>query len=290
MARIEPITGKYIYVTVEGVEYRVYFEENGQGIPLVCQHTAGSSGLQYRHMLNDAEVTSRFRVIALDLPYHGKSVPPESIEWWKEEYKLHKKWFLDFHVEFCKALGLEKPVYIGSSMGGYLAPDLALERPDLYRAVIGCEAAMGPGKEGALAMQPFLNALHHPRINNDFKATTMYGMCGPKSPEKYKRETVFCYSAGAPAVFKGDLTYYMKEHDMNDGSARKIDTSRCAVYLLTGEYDPHCPPIQSQELVEQIKGATFAEMKGVGHFSMAEDYQTMRKYLLPVLDKIAGAK
>ena len=83
MARIEPVTGKYVYVEVEGVEYRIYFEENGEGIPLVCQHTAGSDNRQYRHLLNDPEVTSQYRVIAVDLPYHGKSLPPESIEWWK---------------------------------------------------------------------------------------------------------------------------------------------------------------------------------------------------------------
>ncbi len=85
MARIEPVTGKYIYVEVQGVEFRVYFEENGKGIPLVCQHTAASDARQWRYLLNDREITSLYRVIAMDLPYHGKSLPPESVEWWKEE-------------------------------------------------------------------------------------------------------------------------------------------------------------------------------------------------------------
>jgi hypothetical protein len=58
MARFEAITGKYVYITVQGVEYRVYFEENGKGIPLLCQHTAGAESLQWRHLMNDEEVTS----------------------------------------------------------------------------------------------------------------------------------------------------------------------------------------------------------------------------------------
>ena len=139
MARFESVTGKYVYFDVQGKEYRVYFEENGQGIPLVCQHTAGSDGRQWRHLMNDIDVTSLYRVVAFDLPYHGKSLPPESVEWWKEEYMLHKSFLFDFHTEFIRALGLERPVYIGCSMGGHLAPDLALERPDAYRAVIGVE-------------------------------------------------------------------------------------------------------------------------------------------------------
>ena len=40
MARQEPITGHYINIEVEGTEYRVYYEEAGQGIPLLLGHTA----------------------------------------------------------------------------------------------------------------------------------------------------------------------------------------------------------------------------------------------------------
>ena len=36
------------------------------------------------------EVTRDFRVIAYDLPYHGKSLPPEGKAWWAEEYRLTK--------------------------------------------------------------------------------------------------------------------------------------------------------------------------------------------------------
>ena len=63
MAKYAAITGKYIYVTVEGIEYRVYFEEAGTGIPIVCQHTAGSDGRQWRHLLEDPDLTKRFRFI-----------------------------------------------------------------------------------------------------------------------------------------------------------------------------------------------------------------------------------
>jgi len=84
MARVDPIIGRYMYLTIEGIEYRVYYEESGKGIPFICQHCAGSRGLEWRYMLNDADITSKYRVIVPDLPYHGKSLPPESVEWWKQ--------------------------------------------------------------------------------------------------------------------------------------------------------------------------------------------------------------
>ena len=35
--------GRYVYVPIEGVRYRIYFEEAGTGdLPMVLQHTAGA--------------------------------------------------------------------------------------------------------------------------------------------------------------------------------------------------------------------------------------------------------
>ena len=70
--KLEPIVGRYAHIDHQ----RIYFEEAGQGIPLVCLHTAGSDGRQYRGVLNDAAITRNFRVIAFDMPWHGKSSQP----------------------------------------------------------------------------------------------------------------------------------------------------------------------------------------------------------------------
>ena len=97
MARIcTEITGRYVYVTVQGVEYRVYYEEAGEGMPILCQHTAGSDGRQWRHLLEDPELTKEFRIIATDLPFHGKSLPPTEQAWWSERYSLNQAFLLDF--------------------------------------------------------------------------------------------------------------------------------------------------------------------------------------------------
>ncbi len=63
-ARLSPVTGHYVTIEVQGGEYKVFFLENGQGQPLVCQHTAGCQNDQWRDLLEDEEITSRYRVIA----------------------------------------------------------------------------------------------------------------------------------------------------------------------------------------------------------------------------------
>ncbi|MCM3332843.1 alpha/beta fold hydrolase [Kocuria palustris] len=81
MARISSVTGHYVTVDVDGLEYKVFYLENGTGQPLVCQHTAGCHNHQWRDLLEDEEITANYRVIAYDLPRHGKSDPPENTAW-----------------------------------------------------------------------------------------------------------------------------------------------------------------------------------------------------------------
>ena len=280
MANIEPITGRYIHVEVQGASYRVYFEENGKGIPLVCQHTASAEGLQWRHLLNDEKVTSRYRVISVDLPYHGKSLPPETLEWWKSEYKLTKSFFMDFHVAFSRALGLDRPVFMGCSIGGDIALDLAFAHPDSFRAVVafGC-AELTPGFD--------LVWWDHPRVGPHVKFADPFGAASPYAAEKCQREVGWVLGKSSPPVFRGDSYYYSVEHDLT-GKLDQIDTSRVAVYILAGEYDFAATPEMGRETAAKIRGAKYAEMKRMGHFCMAEDYEGFKEYLMPVLQEIAG--
>jgi pimeloyl-ACP methyl ester carboxylesterase len=280
MARFSPITGRYVHVPVDGLDHRVYFEEAGSGIPVLLQHTAGADGRQWRHLLEDSEITAHFRLIAHDLPYHGKSLPPEGVEWWTQEYKLTQAFFMKFMVALSRELELDRPVYMGCSMGGHLAGDLALHHPEDFRAVIGVEAALSSKGTDTL-----LTWFHHPRLSNDSKPSLMYTLMAPQSPEARKRETIWVYSQGAPPVFRGDLHYYSQEHDLTE-TADRIDTKKVAVYLLGGDYDWSAAPSDVKALADRVKGSSFAEMKGVGHFPMSENPDAFRRALMPILEEI----
>jgi pimeloyl-ACP methyl ester carboxylesterase len=276
------ILGRYVTLSLNGRSCRVYYESAGSGIPLICQHTAGTDGRQWRKLLEDDAVTSRFRVVVPDLPYHGKSLPPEGEPWWAEQYKLTTKYFEDFIVAIVDALDLGEPVYIGCSMGGHLAGDLAVDHPDRFRAVIGVEGAMEcHGPEDGLATH------FHPRVSKEFTAAMMYGLCSPTSPEAGKRETQWLYAQAGPFVHRGDLNYYVVDHDLT-ASASSIDTSRIPVYLMSGEYDWSARPEDVKRLADAINGSVLVSMPGIGHFPMSEDYPRFREHLLPVLDEIAA--
>jgi len=258
--------------------HRVYFEESGAGIPLVCLHTAGSDGRQWRHLLADEEFTKTFRIIAFDLPWHGKSNPPPS--WTGEEYRLTTARYTATVRAFCKALALEKPIVMGCSIGGRIVLNLAIDHAAEFRALIGLEAAdfQAPWYDTSW--------LHRPDVHGgEVCAALVSGLIAPQSPESSRRETLWADMQGGPGVFKGDLYFYRVDGDLR-GRVDKIDTSVCPLYLLTGEYDFSCTADDTMRTAAAIPGASVTIMERLGHFPMSENPEQFRRYIAPVLDRI----
>lgn len=278
MARIEPVTGRYVYVPYEGREYRVFYEEAGEGIPMVCLHTAGTDSREWRHQLNDPDINKHFRVIALDLPRHGKSIPPADWYLEEEEYKLTAKFYSEFVMAFCDALELDKPVIMGSSMGGNICMHLALNFEDKLHSLIAIEACeYSPGWH--------LDWLHNPEVHGgEACATSVFGLMAPQSPDEYRWETWWYYSQGGPGVFKGDLYFYSVDHDFRELS--KQLSGKVPLYFMTGVYDFACTPEMTEESAKKVKGSECIIMQEIGHFPMCENPEVFKKYLMPVLDKI----
>ena len=282
----DTIEGQYVTVDLDGIDHRIYYEVAGpaDGIPLLCQHTAGCNNQQWRHVLNDDNITEHFRVIAYDLPRHGKSVPPSGESWWTEQYDLTAERFTDTIVSIADALDFEDPVFIGSSMGGTITLELADWYPERFRALIGLEAGLfTPGF--------YIQWLDHPHVNaNDVISHATWGLMAPQSPEWARRETLYNYEQGANGVLKGDLYYYSVEHDYRD-SADEIDATQTRLYLMNGEYDYLTNPDDAREAAEAIgEGATAHEMRAIGHFPMAEGPDLFPAYLKPVLEDIRGVR
>ena len=280
-AVVEPIIGRYVHVEIEGVAYRIHFEEAGAGIPLVCLHTAGAHSGQYRHLMCDPRMTDRFRVIAFDLPWHGKSNPP--VGWEGEEYRLTSQFYVASVMAFLDALGLERPVVMGCSMGGRVVVQIAREHTERVRAVIGLEGSDHPA--------PWYDGSWLDRIEflrGDFCAALVSGLIAPRSPAEFRWETLWHYYQSGSGVFRGDMHFYRTDSEYRSASS-EIDTARCPVYLMTGEYDYSCTPELTLETATRIPGAEAIIMDGIGHFPMSENPERFAEFLLPVLDRIAAA-
>ena len=279
---IEPIIGRYIKFSIMGEKCRVYFEEAGEGIPLLCLHTAGADNRQFRHLMCDKEVTKNFRVIAFDMPWHGKSYPP--VGWEKREYKLTTELYVASIRAFSAAIGLDRPIAMGCSIGGRIILELARNHGKEFRALIGMESAD--------FQQPWYDTtwLHRSDVHGgEVCAALVSGLVAPQSPDEHRHETLWQYMQGGPGVFKGDLYFYRVDSDLR-GKLGSIDTAVCPLYLLTGEYDFSCMAEDTLRTAGTIPGAKVTIMKEVGHFPMSENPAQFRKYLLPVLEEIRKRK
>ncbi|MFG1463443.1 alpha/beta fold hydrolase [Xanthobacter sp. DSM 24535] len=279
MPDFEPILGRYLKVAIKGRAHRIFVEEAGAGIPLICLHTAGADSRQFRHLLNDAEVTDRFRVICFDLPRHGRSDPPA--EWWLEPYELTTEDYLAAIEAVWMALGVEQPVFMGCSMGGAIVLRVASDFQGRIRGVIGLEsAAHAPGRYNDFLLHP---AVH----GGELVATYTFGLNAPQSPEDGKRDNWWYYSQSGPGVYRGDVMFYSMDFDAR-AHIKTIDTDICKVSLLTGSYDYSCTPAMTAEVAAAIPGSRYTEMQGMGHFPMIENYPLFRTFLLPELDFMAN--
>jgi pimeloyl-ACP methyl ester carboxylesterase len=282
---IEPVVGRYLRLDFNGKPHRLYFEEAGEGIPLLCLHTAGADGRQYRAILNDAEITRRYRVIAFDLPWHGKSSPPPGFE--SEVYRLTTDLYVDTVMAVSRALKLERPVVMGCSIGGRAVLHLALRHGAHFRAAIGLQSATH-AEPGADTRLRDLGVLFRPDVHGqEAAAGTVACLISPTSPQVEKWETLWHYMQGGPSVFLGDLHYYFSDGDLRNTDLDRLDAETCPLYLLTGEYDLSATPALTAELARRVKARHFEVMKGLGHFPMSESPQQFRRYLLPVLERIA---
>ncbi|MFI5271894.1 MAG: alpha/beta fold hydrolase [Ktedonobacterales bacterium] len=115
----------------------LYYEVAGEGHPLVLLH----AGIADSRMWDDqfTEFARRYRVLRFDFRGFGKSgIPPQAYSMRGDLYELLRQ------------LDIQRAHLIGVSMGGGIAIDVALERPELVSALI----PVGPGVSGMSEATP----------------------------------------------------------------------------------------------------------------------------------------
>lgn len=284
LSHVEPVVGRYAHLRIKGQDYRIYFEEAGAGIPLLCLHTAGSDGRQYRHLLNDQEITQRFRVVAFDLPWHGKSSPPKDFQ--EQQYRLTADDYMATVMAVVDGLALERPIVMGCSIGGRAVLHLLMHHADSFRAGIALQASRVVGGSLGKYQRELLYLVRADVHGGEAAAALVSGNMAPQSPSADRWETLWHYMQGGPGVLHGDGHFYRDSGNIPPDELAKIDTARTPLYLLSGEYDYSATPTHAKEVADLVPGAQLSIMPGIGHFPPSENYPVLRSFLMPILARI----
>lgn len=273
------VQGGYVSVELGGVAHDIFHEWAGQGRDVLCLHTAGADGRQFHRLMANPRLTARHRLVAFDLPWHGRSAPPPGFL--PGQYRNSTDRYVETIMGFIAAAGLDRPIVLGASMSGEICLELALRHPEAFTGIIACEACDHiEGRQTPFAW--------HPEVNQSlFVPEWVHGLMGPESPAECAAEVLWHYAQGGPGVFWGDIHFYSGEWDARERVGR-IDTNRCPLTLMTGEYDYSCTMEMSQATAAKIPGAKFRPMHGIGHFPFAENPVLFGEYLLPVLGEMEG--
>jgi pimeloyl-ACP methyl ester carboxylesterase len=281
LPRKSAITASYVTIDYQGREYRLFYEQAGQGIPMICLHTAGSDSRQYKYLLEDPELQADFRMIAFDMPWHGRSMPPRG--WRGERYENDIEWYMQIIRGFTAAMDLrEKPVLIGCSMGGSVALTMSGTYGAEWRAICALAGTLGGNPDAPSRRDVWTR---HLEVDHSmFLSTWVAGLMSPDSPQDLQDDVLWEYGQSGPGVYNGDGAIFASLLRI----APTLTQAQCPLYVFAGDYDYSATPALSKAAAEQLGGEVI-QMKAKGHFPMAEDPAGFKQYLLPVLNKIKRA-
>jgi hypothetical protein len=275
------VRGKYVQLGTAPDTW-AYSEACGEGPPLLMLHTAGADARQWHGLMAQAELRQAWRMLAFDVPGHGRSPLPAGHANWT--WQLDQDQYINWVLHYLDAMKLEKVVLMGCSMGSAISLPLLARHPDRFVGAVLLEAPYhSPGRRS-----PFLN---HAQVHGGRLSAAWVGaLLSPNSPASGRDHATWIYSQSAPSVYDGDLAFYSDQFNAHHHTAA-IDTHRTPLWLLTGNYDYSATPADTQRVADEIPGCHFQEMPCFGHFPMVENPDGLVPFLrAPLADLHARVK
>lgn len=114
------------HIEVDGLRLNV--EQTGSGPPVVLLH--GFTGAAAGWAALAGALAPQFTAIAIDIVGHGKADAPEAVE----RYRMRR--CVDDLAAALRLLGHERAAWLGYSMGGRTALQVAVHRPDVVSGLV----------------------------------------------------------------------------------------------------------------------------------------------------------
>lgn len=254
----------------------VFAEVAGEGVPLLCIHSAGQSGVQWRDVLRELPA-SGFQVIVPDLPGHGRSDPsPAGPVADLAEYAVALR-------ELLEQLGAAAPYVVGCSIGGKISLELALDPAVAVRGVVAMAADAHNGRLSLRALERSLEDAASPSRSDRTYFGTL-ACIGRTVPAARAERIAAMHRREDPLVTTGDLMGWTT-HDLRD----RLPDIRCPVRLVAGEDDFWLDLEDARWTAEQIPRCTYDQLSGIGHYPM-EEIPAFPQLLAEWLGELAAAQ
>lgn len=212
------------------------------------------------------------QVVYLDLRCQGRSGRPPV-----ETCTLEQ--MADDVAAFCKALGIDRPIVLGHSAGGFVALHLALRHPDVVGRLILVDTAAASADTGdamatleerhgsdarAAAERMFGGDFSEPAMNDFMRLVFPAYVCDPTRIRAVGEVVGRC--AFNPVV----AGYYFQHRAALYDVRAQLDQIQVPTLVMVGDYDWLTPPSASRAIAARIPQAELSVIPNAGHFAFLE--------------------
>jgi pimeloyl-ACP methyl ester carboxylesterase len=261
------------YITIDST--RIRYVDTGRGPTVVLIHGLAASIYSWRHTILPV-AQSGFRVIAFDNRGFGFSSKP-SHGYSNQEY-------IELLFGLLDSLGVSEAVLVGHSMGGAIAAEAALDRPDRVRGLALVDAA------GLNVRWPFmLRVAHWPIVGVLFdrlrgrSATAgilkaLYGVPSRVSAEQVDQYYAPIAEPGFGRSLRGVLGQFRF-----DALTDRLGDLSTPTLVMWGTADRLIPLAVGEAMADRIPGALLVRFPDAGHAVPEETPEAFNQALIGFL-------
>ncbi len=254
----------------------LHLETAGQGTAVLALHGLGSSGRDWEPVTR--LLAERHHVVVPDLRGHGRSGAPAG------RYDVPS--FARDVAGLCERLSLRRVHVIGLSMGGMIAFELALARPDLVRSMIIVNSGPDmvprtPAIAMALGRRILVATLLGPRGMARILAPRLF-----PQPEQSELRERFRRSLAAndPIAYRRSTLGLMGWSVLH-----RLHEIACPVLVVASERD-YTPVSFKQAWLSRLPDARLVELADSGHLASLDQPVRLAEEALAFLAEVEGAR
>ncbi len=254
------------FIQVWGYKIR-YLEQGSSDKSIVLVHGLGGSAERWLKVI--PLLSCKYRVITPDLIGFGQSDKPLT------DYTI--EFFAKFLSCFIDSLGINKTILIGTSLGGQIALQCAVNYDAIEKLVL--VAPSGSMKHSTPTLDAYIIAGLYPNQSNARYAFEMMSQSGTVDEFTVNGFVNRMTAPNAKFVFLSSILGI--KNSQTDKSLYKI---KIPTLLIWGKEDKMIPIEYAKEFLDLIRNCKFLELKGVGHLPHVEHPQIFVKHILDFLN------
>jgi pimeloyl-ACP methyl ester carboxylesterase len=264
------------YVDLPGGIRMHYRDEGAPDAPTLVLIHGFSASLHtwepwVEHLATGDARLNDYRVVSIDLPGHGLTRAPAG-------YQASIEGFRDTVEAFARAQQLDSFFLAGSSMGGNVAWEYALEHPERVQGLILVDASGWPETRADYAQDPLVFKLLRSPVApllRDLDNTALIRQGLENSffdPALVTDAMVTRYSELSRAPGHRDIILQLTLgfRARNNASEERLAALRVPTLVLTGDHDRLVPPEHAQQFHAAIADSQLITFENVGHIPQEE--------------------